>query len=101
VKLSKYQEALVTVINEGAIRLLTDGAPFPGNRTRRACWPGLNPYPDAVQPPNPTAGQRGRSPEHAAARVLPVSFAASHVSSVSVLDQGQPNRIGLTGCGIS
>jgi len=25
---------------------------------------------------NPAAGQRGRSPEHAAARVLPIGFAA-------------------------
>jgi len=33
-------------------------------------------YPNAVQTLNPAAGQRGRSPEHAAARVLPTGFAA-------------------------
>ena len=33
-------------------------------------------YPNAVQTLNPAAGQRGRSPGHAAARVLPVGFAA-------------------------
>jgi len=33
-------------------------------------------YPNAVQTLNPATGQRGRSPEHAAARVLPTGFAA-------------------------
>jgi len=33
-------------------------------------------YPNAVQTLNPATGQRGRSPEHATAQVLPVGFAA-------------------------
>ena len=43
-------------------------------------WPELtdelNPCPDAVQTVIPAAVQRGRSPENAAARVLPIGFAA-------------------------
>jgi len=65
------------------------GAPFPGDRTRRrvlfaAPTPetepelsdGLNPFPDTLTV-NPATGQRGRSPEHAAARALPAGFAAN------------------------
>jgi len=64
------------------------GAPFPGDRTRRrvllAAPPpetrpelsdGLKTFPDTLTV-NPATGQRGRSPEHAAARALPAGFAA-------------------------
>jgi len=50
--------------------------PAPPPETRPEPVDGLNPCLDAVQTLNPAAGQRGRSPGHAAARVLPVGFAA-------------------------
>jgi len=48
-------------------------APTP--ETRPELSDDLNPFPDTLTL-NPAAGQRGRSPEHAAARVLPAGFAA-------------------------
>jgi len=69
-------------------------APSPGTRPEPTDC--LNPYLDADQTLNPTAGQRGRSPEHAAARVLPDGFTADLPNSFNftiTAPRGRGNQI--------
>ncbi len=63
-------------------------APSPETRSNLLAAPTQ--YPNAVQTLNPAAGQRGRSPEHAAARVLPTGFAADLPTTFSVIRFHRP-----------
>jgi len=66
--------------------------------------PGLNlraaptPHPNAGQTVNPAAGQRGRSPEHAAARVVPTASNPGLTTTFSYTPLELPKRFSCFYC---